>query len=353
VSHAAASFPRNLTLDELIAFNDEIVLLARAGVPLDKGLVEVAGDISGRAGAFSESLGRRLASGESLQQIVQQDGKVFPPVYAAVVTAGLRAGRLPAALECLATSLRRVAELQRTVRFALVYPLLVAGVAYVFFLVSVVFLSPRLAAGFAQIDGWQDPVPRLILLPSRTLWWWVAVPPALLVALLVLLSRRRAGVLRAAAWRNSRLRRGLVARGRLAIFAEMLALLVEQQTTLDQALELAGDSCGDAELQRGARQLADAVRQGQRFESLHAPSAVPPLLVCLLFSGATASQLTRRLRWQADKLQHQANAYALRLQALLPLVLTLLVGGTAVVAYATWVLWPWIYLLWDMGLVGK
>jgi hypothetical protein len=77
------------------------------------------------------------------------------------------------------------------------------------------------------------------------------------------------------------------------------------------------------------------------------------LLVCLLFGGvATQSQLASRLRWQADRLQRQANDYAVRLQGLLPILLTLLVGGTAVMAYAAWSLWPWVYFLWDLASFG-
>src|SRR5947209_8097023 len=88
-----------ITIDQFIALNDEIVALTRAGVPLERGLIDAGGDLPGRLGALSRSLGERMRQGRSLSEALAESGGAVSPVYRAVVEAGCRAGRLPVALE--------------------------------------------------------------------------------------------------------------------------------------------------------------------------------------------------------------------------------------------------------------
>jgi len=94
-----------MNLDDLIALNDEIAALVRAGVPLEMGLAELGGDLPGRLGRFATALAQRTAQGESLAQAIAGDAGQLPQAYRAVVEAGVRAGRLPAALEAVAAIL--------------------------------------------------------------------------------------------------------------------------------------------------------------------------------------------------------------------------------------------------------
>ena len=97
-----------LTLEQLAALSDEIAALSRAGVPLDRGLKELARELPGRLGRVAGSVGDQLTLGQPLAQIVADLGALLPPAYQTVIAAGLRAGRLPAALEGVSRSARRV-----------------------------------------------------------------------------------------------------------------------------------------------------------------------------------------------------------------------------------------------------
>ena len=44
-----------ITLDQLVALNDEIAALVRAGVPLDRGLRSLGEDLPGRLGRFASN----------------------------------------------------------------------------------------------------------------------------------------------------------------------------------------------------------------------------------------------------------------------------------------------------------
>ena len=136
------SNPGAISLDQLIALNDEIAALARAGVPLEPALAELGSDMPGRLGAIAATFAERTRRGESLLEILSDQSLQLPPVYRAVVEAGLRTGRLPAALEALAGSIRRVAETRRGVAAAAFYPLLVLVLAWGFFAFFAVGIAP-------------------------------------------------------------------------------------------------------------------------------------------------------------------------------------------------------------------
>src|SRR6478672_7043244 len=96
-SASASIISRPVTLEQLTALSDEISALARAGVPLDRGLRELAVDMPGRLGKLADQMGRQLEQGQRLDDVVAELGETLPRAYRAVIEAGVSSGRLPAA----------------------------------------------------------------------------------------------------------------------------------------------------------------------------------------------------------------------------------------------------------------
>ncbi len=120
----------SISLDQLIAFNDEIGALIRVGVPLEEGLALVGKEMPGPSGKLAQWVAERMQQGQPLEQVLANHPESFPPIYRAVVQAGLKSGRLASALEAVATSVRRLAQARRMIAAGLVYPLLVFLVAW-------------------------------------------------------------------------------------------------------------------------------------------------------------------------------------------------------------------------------
>ena len=182
MTHSESHKPGAVTLDELIALSDEIAALVRAGVPLHSGLAELGSDMPGRLGRFATSIAERTSEGESLEKVVLEYSAELPPVYVAVVRAGLRTGRLPAALEALARSIRRLSETRRGVAAAMLYPLLVFMLAWGFFAFFASKLAPSLLAGFEGLDvRGRGLFASLAALGDSAVYWGPAVPLVLVV----------------------------------------------------------------------------------------------------------------------------------------------------------------------------
>ena len=141
-----------VTIDHLIALNDEIVAMTRAGVPIEQGLLDLGSDVPGRLGRIAKALGERMSRGEGLTEALAASGVGAPRVYRAVVEAGVRSGRLSVALEGLSSYARGYSEARRSIGLALWYPLVVLALAYALFLGLATTLMPRFV-GRVHGDG--------------------------------------------------------------------------------------------------------------------------------------------------------------------------------------------------------
>src|SRR5947199_5537935 len=96
--------PRNESMnpDDLIALNEEIAGMARAGLPLDQGLSALAREMGhGRLQKVTSAIADDLRAGRTLPEALErQEGRV-PPYYAGLVAAGVRTGRVGEVLSTL------------------------------------------------------------------------------------------------------------------------------------------------------------------------------------------------------------------------------------------------------------
>jgi general secretion pathway protein F len=356
LSSAIPSVPTNVTLGQLIALNDEILALTYCGVPLEQGLAELGRDLPGRLGRISTSIAARLEQGTSLADVLADTEGEFPSVYRAVIQAGVRSGRLSVALEGLATSTRRVAEVRRLVGLALIYPLLVLTLACVLCACIVPTLTDHLALACQANDVPLYPSLNVATSLGGGYWRWILAVPVLAISLTLAWwwrSRRAATVQSARAGRFTFLLPTvgrMIRTGRTATFLEILALLVEQQVSLIEALRLAGQASGDARLSASANRLADTIERGGRNEE--APgrrSAIPPLVRWRILNPGTQEQLRLSLRHASDTYSRRTKQLVDWLTLYLPLLLTVVIGGTTVVLYALLVMGPWFAFLMEMG----
>jgi type II secretory pathway component PulF len=342
-----------VTLDQLIALNDEMAALVRAGVPLERGLVEAGRDIQGRLGKLAGDLGERLGRGERLPEALGQTGRAMPEVYRAVVEAGIRSGRLSQALEGMAAIARNYAEARRAVGMALLYPLIVLCLAYALGLVFVLQIAPRFAVAFDSLG--LPPLKPLVALAriGDSAAYWAPIPPILLG----LLALRWAWSGRSVALDGGPIGTvlgrfpligSMVASYRAANFADLMALLVEHRVPLDEGVRLAGEASGDRSFRGATAAFAEAIRRGEG-TSDGSPSylkAFPPLLAWLLTSGRGQGELAPALRHVGQSYRRKAEGRAQSLRTALPAVLMLAIGAGAVVAYALMLFIP-LTTLWD------
>ena len=348
---------RSISLEQLISLNDEMAALVRAGVPLESGLTTLGQEMPGRLGRMASFIGERITAGESLEQILVNYQERFPRLWRAVVRAGLRSGRLSSALESMSTTGRRVADLRRALGLALVYPIIVAMVAYGSFILLTTKLAPITLGAYEDLTSSTDPfLDVLVSLGATVKWWGAAVPiAAILIGTLWWYRVGQASLPRSTAEaglfsRCCSIAFGSLRDGRIAAFAEILALLIRQQVPLHEAIDLAGSACGDSNIEQSAKSLASQIERGETLDAGDENlKSFPPLLGWLIAVGGepenlaqTLSEMAQQYRQRAERATNWATIY-------LPIVITSVFGGSVVCLQAIAVFWPICKLLYDLG----
>ena len=344
-----------MTIEDLIALNDEISSLVRAGVPLEAGLAELGGDLPGRLGQFAAVLAQRTARGESLSQAISVDAGQLPPAYRAVVEAGVRAGRLPAALEAIAASTRRLSETSRAAVIAASYPMLVILAAWCGLIFFTTFLAPRFATSLGVLHNpihnffddmawigrgvkYWGPILPIILALIFTAWWLSCTRVA------AIQGRWSEWFLGRVPWMGRLLRLS-----RTATFLEVLALLVESETPLPEAVVLAAEASGDPRTVQFSRQVAATLQNGQTQPAAGGPT-LPPLVNWLLLAAGRDGALLPALRHAAAAYHRRARHQSDLLRLFLPIFLTIAVGGSVTALYALALFVPYTAMLrWMSG----
>jgi general secretion pathway protein F len=340
-----------ITLDQLVDLNAEIAALARAGVPMGPALRDLGRDLPGRLGSITKELGRRLEKGDTLADVVARSDDLLPPVYRAVVMAGIRSGRLPVALEGLSTAARRFSELHRLVGVSLLYPLLVLGFAYCLFVWTTVVWAPSVVDGFREFGGKATWLGALVAVGNAAKWWAPWLPVAFLV--LLFFGWRRSGSCATGYGVAGRLLgiARVLRTTSLATFADVLRLLVEQDVTLDEAVVLAADASGDPRLAKAAREMADRIQRGEKGSGEPVSAGgFPPMLAWLIETCRRPSQLAGTLRMYADSYHAEALRAGQWATVYLPILLAAGVGGCTVALLAVGTLGPWFELLYEMAI---
>jgi type II secretory pathway component PulF len=353
----SSSAPAPISLEQLLALNEEIRALVQAGIPLERGLMVAGRDLRGRLGRLTAVLAGRLQRGESLVEALKAEERSIPPLYRAVVEAGARSGRLPVALEGLARYVRGYSDARSGVALALWYPMLVVSLAYILFWWLVVGVVPRFTDAFGSL-GLGEPVV-LKWLEAVGAWsdFWLPVGLVLLLVLLIAwFQSGRAARFGSGAWSWMCLLPGirpLLADYEAANFSELLALLLEHQVAYPAALALAAEATGNARMTGAARQLAEAVSRGEPAAAVLGTidrAALLPMLRWVLATGQQQGSLVEALRNLADLYRSRARFQAEKLYVLLPTVLLIVIGASATLLYGLAIFLPLINILRQLSL---
>jgi general secretion pathway protein F len=338
-------------LEDLIAFNDEVAALTRAGVPIEMGLAHLSKDPSAASNHINAKVARRVQQGTSLIDIFAEDND-FPPVYRSVVQAGLKCGRLPAALEGLSRYSRSIIEVRQSLGSAMLYPILVCMLAYALLVWSCTFVTPqytRLFHDFGTENAW---IARVI---SGSMPYWIGIPPIL--AIIFMYSWFRSDTSQAIGFGGwSRPLEWLPGVARIAVdqrrgnMAELLALLVEHEIPLHEGLRLASQATGDRRLTQAAQKTADATERGQQL-SADAPelAGFPPFLRWGLTNASDAEGMARTLRLAAETYRQRAQRRIDWLRVTFPVLAVVFIGGGVTLLYCLSVFVPIVSLIQNLS----
>jgi type II secretory pathway component PulF len=306
---------------------------AASRVPLDVTLAALAEEKEDpQLAAVAGRMATRLAQGATIEETIEELDHNLPREVRGLLRAGVESGDMAGTFEQFAQQRLARQRVDRQIRAAIAYPLLILSILVPVLLLLSVFVIPMFRELFEEFDLQLPHITKLVVSTSQQL------PPLIgalvLLAVAIPLGLRLVG----GRWLFHRVRNALPVFGRLWTwagqreFADVLASFLELRLPLADAVAHTGEILGDRSLARACTSLRERLEAGRTLgESLNQSIHFDRTLSALATWGESHGLLPEALRIATDVFDDQVEQQASFVRRLLPPV-TLVVVATLMVS---------------------
>lgn len=339
VKHAASksgvqqAARRRITGGEITSFTRQLSDLVAAGLPIDRALTVLIDQSENPSlTAMLTQAQEDIRGGKPLSEALAAHPRLFSPMYTNMMRAGEASGQLSEVATRLADFLEKEQVRRSNLISAMVYPVMLLGVAVLAMCFLLIFVVPRLSSVFDDL-GAALPLPTVILLAITGVvshYWWILL--ALLGAGWVSLKGFAATEAGRRKIDGIMLRLPIIGRitSRVVIgrFARALGTLLGGGVPILDALEIAGQAAANRVTIAAVNQMSDLVRQGSTLAVAMAETGhFPPIIRHMAAVGEETGDLPRMLLRVADSLDFEVDDAMRRLTTALEPAIVLVTGG--------------------------
>jgi type IV pilus assembly protein PilC len=279
----------------------------------------------------------------SLSGALTKQSKTFPTLMVAMIRAGETGGFLDSALERVAGNLEKELVLRGKIKSALTYPVLVLMFSGVMIAGVLIFIVPIFEKMFAQFGG-ELPLPTQIIVTASHTMAWSGPLTIVVVTVVVVVLKRLLAVNPEFRLRFDRLKLRLPVFGPLikkitiSRFSRTLGTLLSVGVPVMQALEVVGQTAGNAVVANATKDLQTAVREGRPMSSgLRKHAVFPQMVTQMVEVGEESGQISQMLDKIADfydrEVDSATEALTSSIEPIMVVVMGAIVGGMVVCLY--------------------
>ncbi len=323
---------RGKAIKALAVFTRQLCVLMGSGTQV----VEAIGALERQTkpGPWRDTIGhlrKRIEEGDSLTEAMEHYPAFFDSVYCSLVSAGESSGQLPEMLDRLAVLKQKQLHVRNTIIGALTYPCLLILLALGMFSMMLIFIIPRFAALFANLDV---PLPAstqvLVSLSTfyRHYWWAELIVLTLVTVPLISYLRSAAGrrmidtvVLKLPGVGN------IVKSFATARIVRLLGVLTSGHVPLLKALHLIENVSGNIHYRRLITRAQDMVSRGEPLSAAFADEAlISPSVQEAIRSGERSGKIDELMLNVADFLEDDNEVIVRSLTTLIEPVILIVMG---------------------------
>jgi len=297
---------RRIRRQELLVFNQELATLLKAGMPLVQSLDILRQRISNPTfKAVLDETYEKVKGGSALSEAIGAHPDLFPPVYAASLMAGERAGNLDEVIRRYVAYEKVIGAVRRRTISALIYPAILATLMLVLIGIIVLRVVPAFSEFYGQFGRALPLSTRIVVGVSNGIVRNFPLIVAMLAALAVGLVSwwKRPGqrtridrMLLELPWVGDTVRKFAVSQ-----LARTLATLLGGGIPLVNALEIAGRSMTNRFLSGELAEVSRRVREGASFAAaMLARGVFPDVAVKMVEVGESTGALQEMLNSLAE-----------------------------------------------------
>ncbi len=334
----------SMKAQEVTQFARQLATLLLAGIALLQCLeVIMRGQPNTPTHAIAKHLKSRIENGATLHQALQERPE-FDALFCNLVQVGEMTGALDTLLDRIATHREKSEQLRRSLRTAMIYPVVVMGVAGVVSGVLLMFVVPAFESVYASFNTELPRITQGLIALSQALknhaWQWLL---GLLVIFYALqqwsFKSTRMQAFKHRMWLHLPLAGSLVRQSCLARWTRTLATLLQAGIPLTECLGAVAGVTGNLHYAVATQRIQSQLMQGQSLTHAleqHA-SLFQPMLIQMCAIGEESGTLDEMLDKAAHHFETSVTRTVAQLSVLvepfLMVLLGLLVGGMVMALY--------------------
>jgi len=325
-------FKGGVTSKDLVIFSRQLATLVSAGVPIVQGLNILCEQI--QSPVFKKiisAIRTDIESGIAIADAMKKHPKAFSELYVSMIRAGETGGVLDAILERLSAYLEAAEELKGKVKGAMVYPIVISGVAGAVTLFLLVAVIPTFKSVFASFGG-ELPLPTRILLMisdflRHNFIFLLLIPAGLIVA-----GRKWYKTEKGLLFIDNRMIRlpvfgDMLKKVAVSKFTRTLGTLIKSGVPILQALDTVAKTSGNKVVENAIMKARESIREGEKIaDPLKLSGIFPPMVIQMISVGEETGNLEIMLSKIADFYDQEVDTAVKAMTSLIEPVIICVMG---------------------------
>lgn len=278
------AFSRSVKRTEIVEFSKNLSVMLKAGMPLLKGLGDIAESLDNKY--FREtvnSMRRKIELGSGFSEAASGCANVFPDIFVHLTMVGEETGSLDKSLSDVAEHLEKMEDLYSSIKRALIYPAFAIIATFGALLFWLVYVLPKVMGIFKDMNL-ALPLPTRILLfasdLTRSYWYLLMLVPAgVFFGIKMLRRRKRTLYLMDSLLIKLPVVKHVTYNMLLALFTEQMRILTVAGITVDRSLNIVSEVINNEVFRKAIEGVREEISLGSRISDAVGKQRVFPTLV--------------------------------------------------------------------------
>ena len=325
---------RGVGMQEFLIFNQELVALLHAGLPIVSGFeILIERQENPNFKRILMDVREQLVSGVAMSDAFLAHGEAFPRLYATSLKAGERSGEVEAVLRRFLTYQKILGSVKRKVTGALVYPAVLISLSIGLIIILMTYVIPKFTEFYSGFEAGSLPMLTQIVvgtanfMKTHVLEWFSA-----LVLCAFAFRRWKRTPSGSLVWDGLLLKLPLVGsilhQFALSQFSRALSTLVGAGTPLVPALEISSGSIANLRISHAVTSVVPKVREGaELWRSLEETRQFTSLAVEMIKVGEATGALEEMLTNVSEFYDEAIEAQLQKLITLIEPIILIVMGS--------------------------
>lgn len=253
----------------LIEFSLNLSTFIKAGIPLLTALRDISESFDNPKlkNAVNEVI-EQVEAGSPLWEAFSKDKKAFPRIFPTLIKIGEETGQLEKILTNITSHLKRIDDIQGNVKKALIYPIFVmtSSVGALFF--WFIFVMPKMAALFRDMNITLPPITRALLWTGDALQSsWHVIIIALIIAVispkvLPKIAGPRAKFFMDCLKLKLPILKSIIYNSQLAFISEYMGILLKAGIPIDKILSIVNETISNTVFKKAIMEVVEDISYG-------------------------------------------------------------------------------------------